>query len=159
MTGKEWLAMRPMTNRTAFLDMVAWAEGTAGHGDGGYNVVVGYTSFDDYSDHPRQMVEIKPHFYSSAAGRYQLLARFFDPYKATLHLPDFGPEAQDAIALQQIRECHALADVDAGRLRDAIIRCNRIWASLPGLPYGQHTRTMEQCAKAFVGAGGVMANA
>ena len=36
-------------NRKAFLDMIAHSEGTAGHGDDGYNVMVGGKLFDDYS--------------------------------------------------------------------------------------------------------------
>ena len=156
MTGKEYLAQRPKTNRTAFLDMIAWAEGTAKLGDGGYNVMVGGSLFESYADHPRKVVHVKANLYSSAAGRYQLLSRYFDVYKTQLQLPDFGPESQDAIALQQIRESRALADIDAGRIYWAMTRCNRIWASLPGSPYGQKTRAPAQCRKEFERAGGVV---
>jgi muramidase (phage lysozyme) len=60
------------------------------------------TLFDSYADHPREPVFL-PKFgvYSTAAGRYQLLARYFDDYRALLSLPDFSPECQDQIALRQ----------------------------------------------------------
>ncbi|MBE0437784.1 MAG: hypothetical protein IBX56_18520, partial [Methylomicrobium sp.] len=39
----------------AFLDMIAYAEGTVRFGsENGYNVIVGGSTFDDYKDHPRK---------------------------------------------------------------------------------------------------------
>jgi muramidase (phage lysozyme) len=94
---------------------------------------------------------------STAAGRYQLLARYFDAYKKQLGLKDFSPASQDAIALQQIRECKALADVDTGNFAAAVAKCRRIWASLPGSPYGQHTNSLDDLQAAFVRSGGRLA--
>jgi len=130
-------------NRRAFLDMIAVSEGTAGRGDNGYNVLVGGGLFDSYADHPRKLVFINNTLKSTAAGRYQLLARYFDHYKKLLGLKDFSPAAQDAIALQQIKECGALEDVDAGRFEEAVRKCRRIWASFPGAGYGQHENKIE----------------
>lgn len=107
-------------NRKAFLDMIAFSEGTAGHGDNGYNVIVGGHLFQGYKDHPRILVKLNPTLSSTAAGRYQLLARYYDAYKKMLKLPDFSPDSQDAIALQQIKECRALNDIDAGRFDEAV---------------------------------------
>jgi muramidase (phage lysozyme) len=125
-------------NLCAFLDMIAHSEGTAGKGDDGYNMIVepgGF--FISYADHPRVLVQLRPGLASTAAGRYQLLARYFDAYKALLHLTDFGPLAQDRIALQQIKEARATALIQTGQLVEAIARCAHLWASLPGAGYGQ----------------------
>jgi muramidase (phage lysozyme) len=46
--------------RKAFLDMLAWSEGTDKKGqptnNRGYDVIVGGSLFTDYSDHPRKLV-------------------------------------------------------------------------------------------------------
>jgi muramidase (phage lysozyme) len=142
-------------NREAFLTMIAVSEGTQHLGDRGYNVCVGNSLFYDYSKHPRKLLWIKRiGKYSSAAGRYQVLAKFYDYYKKALQLPDFSPASQDAIAIQLIKECKALADVDAGRFETAVEKCKSRWASLPGAGYGQHENTMEKLKTAYVNAGG-----
>ena len=69
--------------RKAFLDMLAWSEGT----DNGrqktrksyYDVIVGGELFTDYSDHPRKLVTLNPKLKSTGAGRYQLLSRWWMP--------------------------------------------------------------------------------
>lgn len=144
-------------NRNAFLDMIAWSEiGPAllKKSDNGYNVVVGGSLFEGYLDHPNIRVNLKNGLWSTAAGRYQLLHRYFEPYRKLLGLHDFGPESQDRIALQQIRECKALQDIDEGRIEAAVRKCARIWASLPGAGYGQHENAMAKCLDAYVAAGG-----
>lgn len=146
------------TNRRAFLDMIAVSEGTARLGDNGYNVVCGGTLFHSYADHPRIVVNLpRLKIKSTAAGRYQLLARYFDAYKKQLQLADFSPASQDAIALQQIRERKALADIDAGRFAAAVGKCRNIWASLPGAGYGQHENTLARLEAAYLSAGGTLA--
>ena len=45
----------------------------------------------------------------------------------------------------------------AGRIEAAIAKCNREWASLPGSPYGQPTRTMAQALATYDAAGGMRA--
>ena len=51
--------------RKAFLDMLAWSEGTDNGRLGktrnhGYDVIVGGELFTDYSDHPRKLVTLNP---------------------------------------------------------------------------------------------------
>jgi muramidase (phage lysozyme) len=146
-------------NLKAFLDMLAYSEGTILFGDqDGYNVIVGGELFDDYSDHPRKRVWIpRIKNYSTAAGRYQLLSRYFDAYAKQLGLPDFTPASQDAIAIQQIRERRALPDIEAGRLLIAVRKCRNIWASLPGAGYGQHEQRFDDLQHAYKKAGGRVA--
>lgn len=144
-------------NRKAFLDMIAFSEGTKGHGDDGYNVLVGGKLFVGYEDHPRKLIVLSPKLKSTAAGRYQLLSKYFDFYKEKLKLSDFSPASQDAIAIQQIRECRALDDVDVGRFNAAVYKCRKIWASLPGAGYGQHENKLEDLRKVYADAGGAFA--
>ncbi|CAO2653816.1 Nn.00g039220.m01.CDS01 [Neocucurbitaria sp. VM-36] len=129
--------------RKAFLDMLAWSEGTDNGRqktrNHGYDVIVGGELFTDYSDHPRKLVTLNPKLKSTGAGRYQLLSRWWDAYRKQLGLKDFSPKSQDAVALQQIKERGALPMIDRGDIRQAIDRCSNIWASLPGAGYGQVT--------------------
>lgn len=151
-----------MSNLDAFLATIAHSEGTAEIGDRGYNCLVGSTRaqpllFGSYRDHPRTKIQLRPDLVSTAAGRYQILARYFDAYRQQLSLPDFGPASQDAIALQMIREQHAYDDVSAGRFDAAVAKCANIWASLPGAGYGQHENQLADLRAAFTQAGGLVA--
>ena len=154
-------------NVKAFLDTIAVSEigkRLLAISDNGYNVIVGGELFDDkgtpdelfddYADHPRKVVDLGRGLKSSAAGRYQILARYFDAYKKTLGLKDFSPASQDAIAIQMIKEQRAMPDVLAGRFDEAIRKCSNIWASLPGAGYGQHENKLVDLRKAFIEAGG-----
>ncbi|VTP12671.1 Phage lysozyme [Phytobacter ursingii] len=128
-------------NLKAFLDMLAWSEGTStvAGSDNGYNVIVGGGLFKGYVDHPRKLVDIpRLGIKSTAAGRYQLLSKYWDSYKKQLGLKDFSPASQDAVAVQQIKEQGALQLIADGKISQAISKCSNIWASLPGAGYGQH---------------------
>lgn len=133
--------------------------------DNGYNVIVGSTPqrpdlFHTYQDHPRKHVTLTikgRRVVSTAAGRYQILARYFDHYRRELHLPDFGPASQDAIAVQLITECRALDAIEKGDFATAVRRCASRWASLPGAGYGQHENALAMLEGAFVAAGGRLA--
>lgn len=150
-----------MTNLSAFLDTIAFSEGTDKPGqptkDRGYDVIVGGGLFSGYSDHPRKLVELpKLGIKSTAAGRYQILARYYDAYKKQLKLPDFSPASQDKIAIQLIKECKALDDVNAGRIASALHKCRSRWASLPGAGYGQHEHTIDRLIGIYQTKGGVL---
>ena len=112
--------------RKAFLDMLAWSEGTDNGRqktrNHGYDVIVGGELFTDYSDHPRKLITLNPKLKSTGAGRYQLLSRWWDAYRKQLGLKDFSPKSQDAVALQQIKERGALPMIDRGDIRQAIDR-------------------------------------
>lgn len=144
-------------NRKAFLSMIAWSEigpNLLAKSDDGYNVLVGGGLFHSYADHPQKVIEWSPGKFSTAAGRYQILARYYRAYKVILNLNDFSPAAQDAIALQMIRECKALNDIDAGRIETAIKKCAKRWASFPGAGYNQHENKMAKLLDAYINAGG-----
>jgi muramidase (phage lysozyme) len=145
------------TNVCAFLDMLAISEIGAkllASSDDGYNVLVGGNLFASYADHPNIF---NAKLNSTAAGRYQLLNRWWVPYKQRLGLTDFGPLSQDRVAIQQIRERNALGDITAGHFESAVSKVSNIWASLPGAGYGQHENQLDQLRAAYVAAGGTLA--
>ncbi|SOT39776.1 glycoside hydrolase family 24 protein [Burkholderia cenocepacia] len=151
-------------NRVAFLDMIAASEiGAAllAKSDDGYNVLVGSTPvrpllFSSYAAHPNVLNRQIP-VPSTAAGRYQILYRWWRIYQARLKLPDFGPLSQDRYALQQLRERGALPLIDAGRFREAVAKVSNVWASLPGAGYGQHENDIDRLLAAYQSAGGEVA--
>lgn len=145
-------------NERAFLDMLAVSEGTFGHGDNGYNVLVGGDLFNGYAKHPNVLVTLnKAGLKSTAAGRYQFLKRTWDALAAKLHLSDFSPAAQDVAALELVAECRATDDVRSGRFADAVQKCRKIWASLPGAGYGQRENSIRALEAAYIRAGGRVA--
>lgn len=159
--------MNMTPNLKAFLDMIAFSEIGAkllAVSDNGYDVIVGSTPnkpnlLPHYDDCNRQVISLKNGIKSTASGRYQILARFYDAYKKQLCLPDFSPDSQDKIALQLIKECKALDDIEAGNFDSAIYKCRSRWASLPAANYGQHENTLASLRDAFVAAGGTLAQA
>lgn len=149
-------------NVLAFLDLIAWSEGTDNGRqptrDNGYDVLVGGGLFAGYTDHPRKLISLPLlGIKSTAAGRYQILSRYYDHYRRTLGLKDFSPISQDRIALQLIRECRALDDIKAGRIEQALRNCRSRWASLPGAGYGQNEHHVDDLLAQFIAAGGVLA--
>jgi muramidase (phage lysozyme) len=149
-------------NLKAFLDMIAWSEiGPAllAMSDNGYNVLVGSTPakpllFDSYATHPQIHNDAMN---SDAAGRYQFMGRYWPHYKLQLSLPDFGPQSQDKWAVQLIKECRALDDIETGHLAVAIGKCASRWASLPGAGYGQRENDLASLEDAYERAGGTFA--
>jgi len=150
-------------NVLAFLDMLAVSEGTDDGRqptkDDGYDVLVGGGLFSGYSDHPNVLVKLSPALSSTAAGRYQILYRYWPHYRDLLGLPDFGPLSQDRYAIQQLKERRAVPDIQAGRFDKAVAKVRNIWASLPGAGYGQHEQKIDRLRDAYVRAGGVLAEA
>lgn len=151
------------TQLKAFLDMIAASElgqSLLDISDNGYNVLVGSTPanpllFSDYSTHPHIL---NSKFNSTAAGRYQELYRNYVVYKEKLGLPDFGPDSQDAMAIQQITECGAIKDILAGQLEIAVAKCAHLWASFPAAGYGQHENKFAMLCSSFVSAGGKLSD-
>uniref|UniRef100_UPI0035B34F16 glycoside hydrolase family 24 protein n=1 Tax=Hylemonella sp. TaxID=2066020 RepID=UPI0035B34F16 len=148
-------------NERAFLDMIAYAEGTSS--PEGYRMMFGGGLFNSYADHPRVLHEftnkVGQRLKTSAAGRYQFLARTWDELQRKLDLPDFGPASQDSAALELIRQRGALADVRAGRVSEAVRKVAPIWASLPGAGYNQPERKLSQLLQAYSASGGAISEA
>lgn len=156
-------------NALAFLDMLAWSEGTStspATAQDGYDVIVTGIDrkpeiFTDFSDHPfakgrRSKVINSKGLRSNASGRYQQMLKDWPYYRTQLALPDFSPISQDLLALQHIRECRALPDVHAGRIEPAIAKCRNIWASLPGAGYGQREHRLHDLLQEYRLVGGLL---
>ncbi|WP_318364188.1 glycoside hydrolase family 104 protein [Enterobacter sp.] len=146
------------TQRKAFLDMLAWSEDTDKRGQPmlncDYDVIVGGSLFTSYADHLCKLATLNPKLRSTAAGRYQLLSRYWDAYRIQLGLKYFCPASQDAVALQQIKERGAQPLIDKGDIRQANDRCSNIWASLPGAGYGQFENKVDNLIAVLNAAGG-----
>ncbi|MCK9234941.1 MAG: glycoside hydrolase family 104 protein [Acholeplasmataceae bacterium] len=108
----------------------------------------------DYSRHPNRLIRLNPKLSSTAAGRYQILYRYWKHYQKQLGLPDFSPLSQDRYAIQQLKEQRAYGRIIAGEFEKAVLACNNIWASLPLSPYGQHTYSMEEMKAVYIMKGG-----
>lgn len=131
-----------------FLDILSQAEGTYGRGDNGYNIAFGGRPEVGYDKHPQKLhnftqTDGTPN-QTSAAGRYQILAKTYQGLQKQLGTKDFSPETQDKMAIELIRQNGALDNVLTGDYQGAINKLGNIWASLPSSNYAQPKRSMEE---------------
>lgn len=135
----------------AFLKMIRVGEGTSD--TNGYRRLVGGGNFDNFNDHPLRVprtIHMKGKaIRTTAAGAYQILYRTWVQTKKQLDLNDFSPDSQDKAAIRLIKNRKAIEDVKKGNIKEAIIKCNKEWASLPESPYGQPARTMKQALETY----------
>lgn len=140
-TAQENLELSRNPNVRLYLDAIAAAEGVK-HG---YNTAFGNTELKSLADHPR----IKKGFkettgkknQTTAAGRYQFLEDTWDGLAKKLKLSNFGPESQDAAAVELLKQNGALKSVLAGDYKTAIEKSGTTWASLPSSKYAQPKRS------------------
>ncbi len=140
-----------LRNIRAFLLMIQYAEGTLG--TNAYRMMYGGGLFFSFRRHPNQMIT-KGGFTSTAAGAYQFLYRTWVDLEKQLHLPDFSPSSQDRAAIELIRRKGALEDGRTGRIKVAIYKCRKVWASFPGAGYGQSERNLKALLQAYQQFGG-----
>jgi len=119
----------------ALLDVIAFAEGTRGQSNDGYNVTFGFRTFATCEHHPRMLV--CEGLCSDAAGRYQFLSTTWEE----VGLKTFTPDNQDRAAIQRVvgRGGHIPSDrplsgAEFSALMDII---SFEWASLPPGRFGQ----------------------
>lgn len=144
-------------NLLAFLHVLRVGEGTAD--EAGYRRHFGGRLFDSFAAHPRVVITAglgANQYTSTAAGAYQFLARTWDGLVKRYGFADFAPRTQDIAAVALIDGRRALDDVLAGRFAQAVHKCNREWASLPGSPYGQPVKTQAQAEATYRAHGGLM---
>ena len=122
----------------AFLDMVAYSEGT--FSPQGYRISFGGSLFNRFKDHPR-IKYAKGALRSDAAGRYQFLSKTWDYVAQKLRLGDFSPKNQDRAAVQLIFERNVLDDLLRGRFDKTLNKTATVWASFPDATYGQRTQS------------------
>ena len=164
----DFILLLGVRNVQAFLRVIRAGE-THPTNDEAYRALFGWRpgngqTFAGFDDHPRVAI-MSPWGWTSAAGAYQAMCAVPGMVKTDTwgdfirsHGPrDFSPLSQDIFAVWCIGRRGALADVVAGRLEVAIGRCAKEWASLPGSPYGQPVKTMDQCRKVYLAHGGTLA--
>lgn len=78
---------------------------------------------------------------TTAAGAYQFLSRTWKSMASKLGLKDFGPLSQDIAALGLIDQAGGLKALIAGDIKGFVSKVNGVWASLPGAPYAQPTKS------------------
>ena len=110
----------------------------------------GPNTFADYSAHPfaagRPAIVVRTAptlLESTASGRYQITLPTWKEITATWTSKIFSPQAQDAAALELLKQCRALNFIDTGNITAAIEAACETWASFPGNSYGQGGRTIE----------------
>lgn len=147
--------IKASTNVIAFLDMLAWSEGTdhpnQKTNDRGYDVLVGGKLFTDYSKHPNILVDLPRYgIKSTAAGRYQFLYRTWMAIVRNYGFKGrFIPEAQDLACIKLLTECRAIKQIENGNIKQAIQLAAPIWASLPGAGYGQHEHKLARLLEVY----------
>jgi muramidase (phage lysozyme) len=128
-------------NMRAFLDVIAYAEGT---GDN-YNYIFSFATFSGYFDHPRRVI-CSGGYCSDASGRYQIKSTTWDDVRRSLGLTDFSPWSQDRAAVQLIKWRGAADDVEnidgPNSFANALYGVRLEWASLPHSPYGQPIKSV-----------------
>jgi len=160
------------TNEAAFLELIAFAEGTSREKDP-YRVCYGYRHvIQDLANHPTITGEwageklsdemcrkagFNPGCKSTAAGKYQIIRPTWMGLKKKLFLKDFGPVSQDRACLELLRSADALDDIHAGKLPEAVRKARSVWASLPGAGYGQPERRITDLQAIFIKSGGILA--
>lgn len=141
------------SKRKALLDTIAYAEGTRGYSQDGYNVLYSYKTVSDCNSHPNRVI-CSGAYCSSAAGRYQ----FLNTTWKGLGLPNFRPENQTRGAMTLIAWRKATIPSDramtATEFANVMSRISYEWASLPPGRYGQPVKTMSQLRTTYCGLAG-----
>lgn len=133
--------------------MIQYSEGTLGKD--AYRTLYGGALADDLSKHPNRKIT-KWGLTSTAAGAYQILNKTWQEIAKKLGLQDFSPQSQDRAAIELITRRKALDDVMAGRFSQAITKCRKEWASLPGAGYNQTENSPKVLAQVYKSAGGTL---
>lgn len=137
------IKMTPIANKRLpdniqkFLMAITFCEGTD-RDKTPYNELFGFSNFTSYEKHPEKIIKT-PNYSSSAAGRYQILKNT----AKMLKMKDFTPESQDTAAVQLIMQAGAYNLALKGEFEEALLKINKIWASIPGSPYGQPVKKMK----------------
>lgn len=146
-------------NVQKYLGMLRQAEGTAQYADpyrvaGGGSVTL--PDLQAYRRIPWNFTDKSgKRDKSTAAGAYQFINDTWNGAASALGLNDFSPRSQDMAAVWLLQKSGSLGDVMAGDFQSAVAKDNKTWASLPGSPYNQKTRSPEQISSALGAPGAV----
>lgn len=146
-------------NVVAFLRVIR--EGETSQDVDAYRTLFGGTLSQNLESHPNKKITkvlAGKSITSTAAGAYQFIYRTWIECAKALDLKDFSPQSQDLAAVYLINRRKALDDVIAGYFEQAIQKCNKEWASLPGSPYGQPVLTIDKAKEVYLKWGGHIAS-
>lgn len=140
-------------NERAWLDTIAYAEGTYFNGDPkGYRTMFGYKGeLDTNKGHPDQVIS-SGGYQSAAAGRYQFMPGTWAGAVKALGLDGrMTPENQDQAALHLIRQRGV--DPTQPISRESVAKLAPEWASLPTMKgqsyYGQPVKSFDSLSKLY----------
>lgn len=147
-------------NVKAFISAISEAEG------GDYDLMYGGVKgkkkdkwrITDFSTHPGPGIDGK----TTAAGRYQInKANWQENGIKKMGLTDFTPETQDLIAVESLRQVHAVDDVIAGDIPTAVKKASATWSALPRGPglansSGQPYMEYSEFVTAYKNNGGIV---
>lgn len=147
------------SNVKAFLQTIGWAEGGNYHARFGYGWAKGEWTFTDESTHPGPGADKK----TTAAGMYQItVSNWRENGIKKMGLSDFSPHTQDLIAVEGLRQSHAIESVKSGDIGTAISKAAMVWNSLPmgkgkkNRVTGQHYQAYESVIAKFKEFGGIV---
>ena len=86
---------------------------------------------------------------SGAVGAYQFITKTWANLAKQYGFKDLSPKTQDLAAIALLQQNGALPLILKGDFAGATKKSNRTWASLPGSPYAQHTRSSEYVQKSL----------
>lgn len=140
----------------ALHDAIAYSEGTKGRGKDGYNVGYAYKIFASCAKHPN-IDTCSGGLCSTAAGRYQFLKKTWTSVASAIGASDFEPDSQErgaAYLVTKVRRATVPSTraLTATEFSSVLKKLNREWASLPGSPDGQPTRSTSQLWSAYKSA-------
>lgn len=129
----------------ALHDSIAFAEGTEGRSQDGYNVGFAYKLFSSCNRHPA-VTTCSGGLCSTAAGRYQFLKRTWDSTARATGARSFAPDEQEKGAQYLISKVRRVTvpstrALTATEFSNAMKKLSYEWASLPPGRYGQPNRT------------------
>jgi muramidase (phage lysozyme) len=140
--GKQNLALANDPNVRKYLEMIKKSEGTKGYDSGFGNVKLSNLDAHPGTSHKFKETDGKKNT-TTAAGAYQFLKGTWDGVQGKLGLTDFGASAQDAAAVELLRQRGALDAIKSGDWSTALAKTGAEWASLPTSPYKQAKRSMD----------------
>ena len=129
----------------AFLDTIAWAEGT---GDS-YDIAFGFNKVDISGGHPNKVFCGGGSLCSAAAGRYQEMPDTWNATASLLGIKDFSPQSQDKVVIQQLKDLGAYDQIKSGDVAGVFCKLGHVWASFPCNSYGQGQKQSSQLEQIY----------
>ncbi len=142
----------------ALHDSIAWAEGTRGFSNDGYDVMFSFKLMNGCQSHPNQCLAFGSSC-STAAGRYQFLTGTWNSVKSANGLSSFEPENQELGAAYLVKTVRHVTvpqarAMTASEFSNAMSKLSWEWASLPPGRYGQPNKTASQMRNMYCSLAG-----